>query len=180
MPRRENRKDEKINLIFLFISINANAIGVDIEVDPLLFAFDGHSVHIGFSNDNHRLEFGSFALKADEEFHNNENYELEFEGIGVKYDYTFNNYYGFFIGWEFNQGNAKITHTPTNTVFKRKVFTTAPRIGYRFMLSKSFVLTTTLAYDILLEEGDKVEINNESYKNESSQLFPSIHIGYRF
>ncbi|OUR95775.1 hypothetical protein A9Q84_14835 [Halobacteriovorax marinus] len=167
-------------LCFLFSCTNVSALEVDFEVDPLLFFLDGYSVHLGFSGDSSRLEIGYFGLEADEEFHDNKNYYLEIEGVGIKYDYTFKDYYGFFIGWEINHANATITHTPTQTVFKRKVTTTAPRIGYRFMLSKSFVLTTTLAYDILVDEGDAVKVDQETYKNDSGQFFPSVHVGYRF
>jgi hypothetical protein len=172
----------KITLFLLLTTfgMHAKALTFDLETDPVFYAFDGSSAYLGFSSTNHRLELGVFQLKTDDEFHNNENFDLQLEGYGIKYDYLFGRYDGFFIGWEVNHAKATYTHTPSSTVFNRNVITTAPRLGYRFIFANFFTFSTTLAYDILVDDGEEVSVNQEEYKNVAGQLFPSLHIGFYF
>jgi hypothetical protein len=171
---------KRLILFTLLFTLNTNASEVDIEIDPIFFALGGQSFHLGVAGKTTRFELAYFTLKTDEEVHGNDHYDLEIQGGGIKIDYTFQNYYGAFLGFELNQVQALYTHRPSKKVFTRKIVTTAPRIGYRFKTSESIIITTTLAYDILIEEGDEVKVNDDEYTNEAAQFFPSIHIGYKF
>jgi len=159
----------------------AFAMTFDLEVDPIFYTIDGKSFHFGISSENHRLEIGAFQLQgADSEIHENDNFDLELEGISIKYDYLFGKYDGFYMGWELNFAQTEYTHTPSNKVFNRQVTTTAPRIGYRFTYFNFITLSTSLAYDILLDEGDDVSVGEDQYKNKNGDFVPTIHIGFYF
>jgi hypothetical protein len=157
------------------------AMTLDLEVDPIFYAIDGSSVHFGISSQNHRVELGAFQLKgADSEIHENDNFDLKLEGIGIKYDYLFGQYEGLYMGWELHLAETEYTHTPSNEIFKRHVTTTAPRIGYRFTYLNCLTVSTSLAYDILLDEGDDVFVGQDQYKNKNGGFVPTVHIGFYF
>lgn len=157
------------------------AMTFDLEVDPIFYAIDGSSVHLGVSSENHRVELAAFQLKgADNEIHENDNFDLNLEGVGIKYDYLFGKYEGMYMGWELHFAETKYTHTPSNKEFKRQVTTTGPRVGYRFTYLNLITISTTLAYDILLDEGEDVFVGKDQYKNKSYQFVPTIHLGFYF
>lgn len=170
--------------VILVISILPNLVysmTFDLEVDPIFYAIDGKSFHFGLSSKDHRVELGVFQLKgADSEIHENDNFDLNLEGFNIKYDYLFGKYDGFYIGWEINFAETQYTHTPSNKVFNRQVTTTAPRIGYRFTYFNFITLSTSLAYDILLDEGDDVSVGEDHYKNKNGDFVPTVHIGFYF
>ena len=169
--------------LFLIILLPKLVYGMtfDLEIDPIFYAIDGNSVHLGISSENHRVELGVFQLRgADSEIHENNNFDLKLEGVGIKYDYLFGKYDGFYMGWGLNFAETEYTHTPSNKIFNRQVTTTAPRIGYRFTYFNFLTLSTSLAYDILLDEGDDVFVGEDQYKNKNGGFIPTIHIGFYF
>lgn len=171
---------KKILWIVTILPSFAYTMTFGLEVDPIFYALDGSSVHFGVSSENHRIELGAFHLKADKEIHENDNFDLKLEGVGIKYDYLFGKYEGLYMGWELHFAETEYRHTPSKKIFKREVTTTAPRVGYRFTYLNFITVSTTLAYDILLDEGDDVFVGQDQYKNKNGDFIPTVHIGYYF
>lgn len=157
-----------------------SAHSFEVAIDPVPFLLKGYSLHFAHTLGNQRFDIGVFKLEAGDEIHGNDNFDMAFEGVGIKYDYLFNHYEGTFVGWELNVADVTYTHTNSNDVFQRTLVTTAPRLGYRFVTDNKITITPWIALDILLYDGANVESDGDSFENEKVQLFPSIHLGYRF
>jgi hypothetical protein len=157
-----------------------SAQSFEVAIDPVPFLLKGYSLHFAQTLGNQRFDIGVFKLEAGDEIHGNDNFDMAFEGVGIKYDYLFNHYEGTFVGWELNVADVTYTHTNSNDVFQRTLVTTAPRLGYRFVTDNKITITPWIALDILLYDGANVESDGDSFENEKVQLFPSVHLGYRF
>jgi hypothetical protein len=169
----------KFMMIFFFLGIH-NSHALDIEIDPQAFYLDGYSFHLGIGEENSRFEYGWYSMEITEEIHDNKNFELSFKGSTLKYDYLLGKYEGIFLGWEINYAEVKYFHIATGLTLERKLITTAPRLGYRFVFYKSFTITPILALDIILNEGEEVKVGEDQFINKDFQVFPSVHIGYSF
>ncbi|RBP77971.1 hypothetical protein EBI01_19585 [Marinomonas rhizomae] len=152
---------------------------LDIEIDPLAYALNGHSVHFGFGENQFRFDIGVFGLDAPEAFHGDERYDLRFDGYGVKLDYLFGRYYGAFIGLEANSSKVKYTLKSTNQTTTRTQISLGPRIGYRIMYSKNITITPWIGIDFNLDHDD-VSLNGQKFDSSPISLFPTVHLGWKF
>lgn len=161
------------------ILLSHQALALDVEIDPLAYGFQGHSVHFGFGEQNFRFDLGFYGLEVPESFHGNENYEQEFTGYGIKLDYLFGRYDGFFAGLQAGSAKYKYTHTSTNETTTRTQTSLGPRIGYRFMYNKNITITPWIAVEFNLEHDD-IDLNNEMFESDTVAVFPTIHLGWKF
>ncbi|MBJ7539761.1 hypothetical protein [Marinomonas transparens] len=160
------------------LSLN-QAHALDIEIDPLAYALNGHSVHFGFGGNQYRFDIGTFGLESPEAFHGDERYDLEFKGYGIKLDYLFGRYDGVFIGVEASSSEVEYTLKSTNQKATRTQISLGPRIGYRIMYNKNITITPWLGIDLNLDHDD-VDLNGEKFDSQPVSLFPTVHLGWKF
>ena len=90
-----------LTLVFVTMSHNpANARGLDIEIDPLAYALNGYSLHLGFNTDMGRFDLGVFGLELDESLLETTSISSEMKGVGVKWDFITPKQSGVFAGLE--------------------------------------------------------------------------------
>ena len=166
----------------LFLSATPATAAVELETDPLAFWLNGYSFHVALAREHSRTDLGVFALELPEDA-KNPGYRVAFQGVGVKWDYTGNSADGGFWGMEVSQATLTFDYTPPGfdqptESAEREVRLVGVRTGYRFG-HETFYITPWIGISQML--GMKaVELGGVPYDAQKVQVFPTIHLGYRF
>lgn len=153
----------------------------DVEVDPLAYAFAGHSVHAGLNIDAWRVSLGAFAIEQPEWFHGNEGMETYLSGFGFKVDRFFG---ARDAGPHVGIGGGLLRQTfsaeETGASHERLVFDAGARVGWRWLLGDSgFYLNPWVGVSWAFGGGD-VALGEQTFEASQVTFFPTVHLGYRF
>lgn len=150
-----------------------------IEVDPLAYAFNGHSLHIGYQVKGFRIQLGSFSAEYPDFMKENKSFNIDQSGFGVKFDYYGKNPEGVFIGLEYGITKMKYSLSGSQTIEKDQNLL-GLRTGYKMKFGKCFYLMPWVGLDRNLSDTSKISINNEEYTPQKWVVFPTVHIGFDF
>jgi len=180
---------------FLFVSIfsfslkgqNSSRNHIEIETDPLAWAFGGGSLHGAYTLKNHRFQAGYAFLPVPDAFKANKGLEESFQALSLKWDIFWGKESaekGFFTGitadhlW-FAYENEEAT-TSRNHVglgirggYKWNIFAQQPKV------LSGWYLTPWVGLSYLTNAGD-FELGNQTYTRPAFQVFPTVHLGYSF
>lgn len=166
--------------IFSLLSVNTAAFAqagtFDVEIDPLAYAFDGYSVHGGYSAGFGRLDIGAFALAVSEDWLPGEGVSAKMRGFGVKWDAKPSYEQGWFYGVETSRievAYKDITTELTATALETQV---GIRAGYRWLMG-NLTISPWLGIGTRLDRSP-IAIGTRQYPRDNVLVFPTIHIGY--
>lgn len=167
------------SIAFSQVSEPASGFSFDVETDPLAFALNGHSLHIGVGWSRFRFDFGNFGLEIPEFVHGNKGFTSRFDGFGTKFDVFYSeDQNGFFAG---ASGAFVRSHIGLSDGSHRIVGiqgTIEGRVGYRIKLPHNFFVSPWVSVGTVIGGGD-VAIGDQIYESTKLSIFPTIHIGYR-
>jgi hypothetical protein len=158
----------------------------EIEVDPIAYALDGHSLHVIYHTGRWRFDAGSYGIKVPEGLQANKGYRLRNEGFGVKANYLLQGLNGFYTGIGIGYSDLEATFKETGEKKKGNSIGAGVNVGYRVFINKEkegnrkgLYLTPWVGinYNFYPKE---IEFSNREYKQEAVEFFPTVHIGYRF
>lgn len=156
----------------------ASSLQWDVEVDPIAYALDGYSLHVGLSPNFGRLDLGLFAMRLPDEVVGNENFEASFRGAGLKWDFSPISSQGLFLGIDGGWSEQRFVHLPTDREIIRHEYGYGVRTGYRMIFSS---LTVTPWLGISYNpKSDDVVVGDDILKRQKWVPFPTVHIGYMF
>lgn len=153
---------------------------VDVEVDPIAYAFGGYSLHVGIGWESLRLDLGAFAMDLPGFVHGNDGFDASFDGFGFKLQYfPFADQSGGFVGIGGGMSRALIQRKGTELASKGEEFGVGLNLGWRFDLPGGFYATPWIGLDYAF--GDRnTSIGGESFEQDQWTIFPTVHLGYRF
>lgn len=158
----------------------AAAPEVDVEIDPLAYALGGYSLHAGLNWDHLRLDLGAFAMDLPSWVHGNEGFDASFDGFGAKLQvFAYADGSGPFAGVSGGWARALVRRSGTDLARRDGHLTLGAQIGWRFDLPAGFYATPWLGVDYTLGSED-VELGDARFESQALQLFPTVHLGYRF
>lgn len=150
----------------------------DIEIDPLAYAFQGYSGHLGLSGRLGRLDLGAFGAKIPNAFLKNSSFSAQFRGIGIKWDKQPVTLSGLFYGIETSIAKLTYTHISTYSKITRTEKTIGGRVGFRFEQSGFTVSPWVgIGYNA---DSKPIIVNGDEFKNSPWVVFPTVHIGWIF
>jgi len=166
-----------ITIFLLMLPMSLQA-GLELEVDPFAFALKGYSYHVAYKGGSLRTDIGAYGLTL-KKAPGNPDFELEMDAQGVKIDYLFGE--GWFTGVSLGSGTLDIScPTCVTQEAQTRQFTNK---GVRFGVNIGaghWYFAPWLGVDQMSLEGDPVLIGSKTYQSPEFQLFPTIHLGYRF
>ena len=84
-PRRAPLLAAILTLFLLALpSAAAHAASGDVEIDPIAYALDGHSMHVGLRLNHQRFDLGNFAAAVPAAFHGNDGFDVYFRPRPLK------------------------------------------------------------------------------------------------
>jgi hypothetical protein len=153
---------------------------VEVEVDPIAYALHGYSLHVAKVLGRTRLDVGAFGVEVPSRVHGNEGWTATMRGVGLKWDYVGSSSYGAFVGVDPGYVQARYTVDATGQSETRGIIGIGIRGGYRLPLGPRGLYVTPWASVSYNLGGDEVRIGNARFARKSVEIFPTIHIGWRF
>lgn len=156
-----------------------NPLRLDIEIDPIAYALDGFSLHVGLGKGRYRLDLGAFGLELPEAIHGQEDFRSSFAGYGAKLDvFLHDDGWGPFMGLEGGFTTMTIVDTLSSQSAEDRAFGGGLRAGWRIQLPSSFYITPWVGVGYRFSEDP--QIAGRTYENSPITNFPTVHFGHRF
>lgn len=150
----------------------------DIEVDPIAYALDGYSFHIGLGWDRLRLDLGAFGLAMPEAVHGNEGVAGSFRGFGAKLDlFPWARQRGAFIGLQTGLATLTVRDKASNVIAEDTTMDFSVRVGYRFEIGRGFFVSPWIG--VGYARGEDINVGGATWKHNPLMIFPTVHVGYR-
>ncbi|MDR7131971.1 hypothetical protein J2X69_004337 [Algoriphagus sp. 4150] len=182
-------------LLFLLATLNfqkfavaqekTQAIGLEIESDPLAFILKGYSLHVGYTFSSFRASVGVFGIETPDFFLKDDKFSVFSSGYDMKFDYLFNRTGGLFVGAQFVYGRDKIELKDSQERERFWGYSTGLRTGYRFMFGgedsrfRGFYIVPWVAL-MYSPDTKPRQIGSETFPQSKWTPFPTIHLGWRF
>jgi len=159
----------------------------DAELDPIAYALNGYSVHIGLSYDRVRFDIGAFGIDVPGFLHGQDGFDASNNGFGFKLQYflfstkrgPLHGQQGLFVGVQTDLGKLVVEREHSGAAARRTQRAIAVQTGYRIHLFGQFYMTPWIAVGYEFE-APKIHIENATYESSHLQVFPTIHLGYQF
>jgi hypothetical protein len=156
-----------------------NPLRLDIEIDPIAYALDGFSLHLGMGTGRYRLDLGAFGLELPEAIHGQRDFRSSFAGYGAKFDvFLHDDGWGPFMGFEGGFTTITIVDTLSSRSAEDRAVSGGVRAGWRIQLPSDFYVTPWVGVGYRFSED--AQIAGRTYQNNPITVFPTFHLGYRF
>jgi hypothetical protein len=153
---------------------------VEIEADPVAYAFSGFSLHVAKVFGSVRANIGAFGLDVPRAYHGNEGWNSTMRGAGVKFDYLGSSIDGLFVGVEGGYMRNRYLLEGQSRTAERAVIGVGMRGGYRMPIGSSGLYLAPWVGVGHNFDGDDVVIAGEEFSRSRVTVFPTVHIGWRF
>lgn len=158
----------------------------EVETDPLAWAAGGGSLHAAFSWKNERIQIGYAVLGVPSSLRQFEDLSEHFQSVSLKWDYfplRDDAQKGWFVGPTMDL--MRWTYENSDATLERNALNLGVRTGYKVDLFPKrkmlggFYLTpwVGLSYNTADQE---IQVADQSYTLNPIQVFPTVHLGYRF
>lgn len=155
-------------------------VRADIEIDPLAYALEGYSVHVGLGRRHVRVDLGAYAMTLPESLRANKDFDASFDGFGVKVQYFRDpRQRGGFVGVDGGVTRLQVADPRTAESARQNQVGVGVNAGWRFMLGGHFYATpwAGIGYSFT---GSDVRLATGDYDVSRLTPFAAVHIGYRF
>ncbi len=155
-------------------------VDIEIEADPIAYAFNGFSLHAAKIFGSVRANVGTFGIDVPGAYHGNDGWSSTMRGAGVKVDYLGSSLDGFFVGVEGGYMRNTYTLAAGGEAAERNIIGVGVRGGYRLPLGRSGLYVAPwlgVGYNF---DGDDVEVSGEKFDRRPITVFPTVHLGWRF
>jgi hypothetical protein len=150
----------------------------DVEVDPIAYALDGYSLHVGVGSGRYRFDVGNFALGMPQWLHGQDGFDARFGGFGVKLDAYLNPAQtGGFVGLESAYTLISVVDRRSGQQGTGRGVSAGVRVGWRFELASGFYATPWVGVGYRF--GEEVAAGGRAFEMSPWTVFPTVHIGYR-
>ena len=158
-------------------ALAASPLRVDVEVDPIAYALDGYSLHVGLGAGAWRVDLGAFAATLPEVAHGQTGFDASFSGFGMKLDRTFGeDGMGLALGLEAGLSHLLVRRDDRAAVMR--LGTVTARVGYRLPLGEHFFVMPWVGVGAYLGARD-VAVGDATWAQPVALVFPTVHVGYR-
>ncbi len=157
----------------------------DVELDPIAYALNGFSVHLGYQKNGIRYDAGIFGLDEPSSFSVNKDFKVKLKGFGFKAIYLGNKPGGWFAGIGTDYGFVNAAHKVSGEQRKGNTLGIGINGGYRILVGKAaktgsgFYISPWLGIDKVFLV-NKPAFTTAAYKEQNIRFFPTVHLGWRF
>ena len=152
----------------------------DVEIDPTAYALSGHSIHVGLGLRHVRLDLGAFAMDLPHWAHGNDGYDVAFSGYGAKlHVFPFAEQAGLFLGVDGGVSHVLVRRQGTDLAVRQTQGALGVHLGYRIGLPAGFYVTPWIGVSRQFGTKD-LTLAGASFHQSPFNVFPAVHLGYRF
>lgn len=153
---------------------------VDVELDPIAYALDGHSVHVGLTLGHWRFDLGAFGLELPTWAHGNDGFTASFSGFGVKAQlYLDAPASGPFVGVGLGLARTLVERDGTDLADRSRALSAGLELGWLIPIVEGLYLKPWVGIGWAFGTEDVV-LGDERFEANPLQIFPTVHLGYRF
>jgi hypothetical protein len=152
---------------------------VEIEADPIAYAFNGYSLHLAKVMGRVRVNVGTFGLDIPAAYHGNEGWTSSMRGAGVKVDYLGSSIDGVFVGLDGGYMRNRYALRAGGEAAERDVIGLGVRGGYRQAIGRRGLYVApwvSVGYNF---DGEDVVIAGKEFQRRAVSVFPTVHLGWR-
>lgn len=152
----------------------------DVEVDPIAYIAEGHSLHLGFRTSWLRFDLGSFSIVIPEFVHRQRGFEDQARGYGAKLDvYLLEPSSGPFIGAEGGWLEQEIIHLEQSQRAVVSSFMGGVRVGWELPVGARFYVRPWVGINYRFGN-DELNVAEATFEQAALGFFPTVHVGYVF
>ena len=180
-PERMNNAFVALAALLLVTSTTAaEPIRADVEVDPTAYVLSGNSIHAGIGYRHLRVDLGNFAMALPQWVHGDDGFDVSFDGYGAKLHYFLrDDQTGLYGGVGASVARVHVHLQGSDLAADDIQLGTGVEVGYRIALPHGFHVTPWLGVGAAWSN-DSVMLGGRTFEPSRLQIFPAIHIGYRF
>jgi len=168
-------------LVAMTASAAAEPPGVDVEVDPIAYALDGYSLHVGVTHDRWRFDLGAFAIGVPEAVHGNDGFSASFDGIGAKVQYfPLAPARRLFVGVGADMARLLVERDGSQLAERTTGVSAGVHVGWRIGLPYDLYLTPWVSVGYALTGADPITLGGATFEQSPWTIFPTVHLGYTF
>lgn len=158
----------------------AAELRVDVEVDPIAYALQGHSVHVGVGTGRFRFDLGAFGLELPAWAKPNTAFDAGFSGFGAKaHAHWFEDGTGPFAGLGLNAVRTVVQHRASDVAARDATYGVGLEVGWLVPLVAGLYVKPWIGVSRTLGAED-VEVDGERFESAPWQVFPTVHLGQAF
>jgi hypothetical protein len=152
----------------------------DVEVDPIAYVAQGHSLHLGLRVSRLRFDVGSFSLVVPQFVHGQRHFEEQARGYGLKLDtYLFEPGSGPFVGAEGAWFAQEIIDLRSHERVEVSSFMAGGRVGWELPVGAGFFVRPWVGLSYRFGN-DAVQLPGGTFNQSAFGVFPTVHVGYIF
>lgn len=157
----------------------ASGYHADVELDPIAYALDGYSLHVGLGWQRWRLDLGAFAMTIPEAIHGNADFDVSFDGYGAKLQwFALAEQEGLVLGIDGGLVRVLVQRKGQKLADRDRAYTVGTNLGYRVNVIDELYVTPWIGVGYALSAKD-VTLDEATFTARRWQVFPAIHLGYR-
>lgn len=169
-----------ILLLVLIGTPIAQAQSIEVEIDPLPYAFNGFSIGVGLVTDDVRVDLEVFGIEVPKALHGNEAFTNYVYGLSIRANYYYRGAQaGLFSGLDLDLTSFRVTHDETGeTVRKFQVRAGVTPVGYKVAITNRLYVKpwVGLAY---VFNANPISLGGDTFEQGPFSPFPAVNIGWQ-
>ena len=153
---------------------------VDLEVEPLAYAFGGAGGHVGLQVGDWKYEIEAFGLEVPESLHGNDGFTAAPLGVELHFERRFGDGPGgFYAGPEVGAARLDLTHD-SGTSEEHTRYSVGVRGGYTWYPGLGNLYVSPVVGVSYTLNGDNVTIGGDTFESAPLSPWGTIGIGWSF
>ena len=154
---------------------------VDLEVEPLAYAFGGAGGHVGLRVGDWKYEVEAFGLEVPASLHGNDSFTASPLGVEFHAEHLFGDGPGgFYAGPEAGLVRLDLTHTASGTTERHTRYSVGVRGGYTWYPGLGDLYLSPVVGVSYTLNGEDVTIGGDTFESAPLGPWGTIGIGWSF
>lgn len=154
---------------------------LDLEVEPLAYAFGGAGGHVGMQIGAWKYEIEAFGLEIPQSFHGNDDFTVSTRGAEIHAERLLGEGPScFYLGPEIGAVRRELTHDPNGTSERNIRYSVGARVGYRWYPSLGNLYVSPVVGVSYTLNAEDVTVGGESFEASPMGPWGTVGIGWSF
>jgi hypothetical protein len=154
---------------------------LDLEVEPLSYAFGGAGGHVAYQRGNWKYEVEAFGLEIPASLHGNDRFEASLLGAELHFEHYFGeDPGGFYVGPEVGVVQLDVTHQASGTSTQKTRYSVGLRGGYQWYTGLGNLYVSPVVGVSYTLNGDPVRVGGDTFESAPIGPWGTVGLGWSF